>query len=356
MRTRTSCRIPAAALVAATVLGAAVAACGEATSPGDPPIASFSYDPLPPVAGEMATFTGTATDPDGTVIGWEWDFGDGSSASGQAVSHTFAAPDSYTVTLTVTDDASQTADATGVVAVAERIMYDAAAGRWSGAIPRSDSIPNRVHISLQETGVTGAEAGMVTYWVTGWVVECIGTWPLLAAPSEGTTWTVEPDWPSGCPRPDASPTTATLSYDATTDSLTYEDSRGLTGTLARPEPLTLTPLLGEWAGTAVDPAGEFPVAATFSDSTVLEGTRGGGFIYWYQGDDPAVDDPACYGDWVALVVDGSTFHFAEFTRGGQETCPAGAVQLVLEGDSLLYSFDDYGGIYPAEGTLTRQDP
>lgn len=43
-------------------------------------------------------------DDDGEVVDWVWTFGDGSSASGSDVSHTYDAPGSYLVTLTVTDD------------------------------------------------------------------------------------------------------------------------------------------------------------------------------------------------------------------------------------------------------------
>ncbi len=51
-----------------------------------------------------------STDPDDPIIGYHWDFGDGTEAEGMTVSHVYAIPGSYTVTLTVTD-ASETASA-----------------------------------------------------------------------------------------------------------------------------------------------------------------------------------------------------------------------------------------------------
>lgn len=61
------------------------------------------------------TFTSTSTDPDGTVDGWQWTFGDGGSSSGPTSVRTFSAPGSYVVQLTVTDD-------DGAIAVAEQTV------------------------------------------------------------------------------------------------------------------------------------------------------------------------------------------------------------------------------------------
>jgi hypothetical protein len=49
-------------------------------------------------------FTDTSVDSDGSVTAWSWDFGDGNSATTRHPSHSYAASDTYTVSLTVTDD------------------------------------------------------------------------------------------------------------------------------------------------------------------------------------------------------------------------------------------------------------
>lgn len=45
-----------------------------------------------------------STGGDAALVSWEWTFGDGESASGEVVCHMFAAPDDYTVELTVTNE------------------------------------------------------------------------------------------------------------------------------------------------------------------------------------------------------------------------------------------------------------
>ncbi len=70
-----------------------------------PPSAMFSFSPASPGAGTPVSFDGaTSSDPDGSIVSYTWDFGDGTSASGSAVSHTFTTEGSYAVHLTVTDN------------------------------------------------------------------------------------------------------------------------------------------------------------------------------------------------------------------------------------------------------------
>jgi PKD repeat protein len=55
--------------------------------------------------GETAFFDGSFShDPDGTIVSYEWDFGDTHSASGVFVNHTYEVIGTYFVMLTVTDD------------------------------------------------------------------------------------------------------------------------------------------------------------------------------------------------------------------------------------------------------------
>jgi PKD repeat protein len=56
-----------------------------------------------------------SADSDGTITGYAWDFGDGTSTSGSQPDHTYAHAAGYPVTLTVTDDAGATGTTTNTV-------------------------------------------------------------------------------------------------------------------------------------------------------------------------------------------------------------------------------------------------
>jgi len=72
-----------------------------------PPVADFSYSPPSPLAGEAVSFTDKSYDPDGSIVYWHWDFGDGKTfdyAHPGSITYVYTSPGTYTVTLTVRDD------------------------------------------------------------------------------------------------------------------------------------------------------------------------------------------------------------------------------------------------------------
>lgn len=61
------------------------------------------------VVGEIITFDATAsTDPDGQIVSYLWDFGDGNTSSDAVTTHAYSAPGIYSVSITVTDDDGDT--------------------------------------------------------------------------------------------------------------------------------------------------------------------------------------------------------------------------------------------------------
>ncbi|MET0840347.1 MAG: PKD domain-containing protein, partial [Marmoricola sp.] len=88
---------------------------GDTTPPANqPPTAVIKRT----CAGLTCTFDATdSTDPDDGISEWAWEFGDGGTSEESVVQHTYDVADTYTATLTVTDDTGDTDDATQTFAV-----------------------------------------------------------------------------------------------------------------------------------------------------------------------------------------------------------------------------------------------
>jgi peptide/nickel transport system substrate-binding protein len=70
-----------------------------------PPVAIAAGSKLLVNVGEAITFNSEGShDPDGQIVNYLWDFGDGSQAQGATVTHSYALPGRYIVVLTVFDD------------------------------------------------------------------------------------------------------------------------------------------------------------------------------------------------------------------------------------------------------------
>jgi len=71
----------------------------------EPPICDAG-GPYAGNVGDSIQFDGSgSSDPDGAIVDYAWDFGDGNNGSGATPTHVYAAPGTYAVTLCVTDDA-----------------------------------------------------------------------------------------------------------------------------------------------------------------------------------------------------------------------------------------------------------
>ena len=69
----------------------------------DPPVADFSWEITDPEDHpNRVRFTNTSTEPYGSVLSTDWDYGDGTSGTGDIAVHTYSEAGFYTVTLKVT--------------------------------------------------------------------------------------------------------------------------------------------------------------------------------------------------------------------------------------------------------------
>ena len=73
---------------------------------------------------------GASSDRDGSIVAYDWAFGDAHTGSGVTIDHTYGAQGSYKVTLTVTDDAGATADASQTVTVGEADQFSLSASGY----------------------------------------------------------------------------------------------------------------------------------------------------------------------------------------------------------------------------------
>jgi PKD repeat protein len=133
------------------------------------PAAAAIADPGKPAPGESVAFNGSGSVPgSGGIVAYEWDFGDGHTATGITQSHTFTSEGTFGVALTVEDDGGFTFSTTRQVPVAA---------------------PHELTVSLAGTG-----AGTVTGVGIACPGNCAHSYPageavtLGAAPAAGSTF------------------------------------------------------------------------------------------------------------------------------------------------------------------------
>ncbi|HYA85684.1 MAG TPA: PKD domain-containing protein, partial [Nitrospirota bacterium] len=109
------------------------------TTTATAPVASFTYSPASPIAGQAVQFTDTST---GSPTSWQWNFGDGATSTVQNPSHAFASAASYTVTLTATNGAGSKSTSQTVVvspALAASFTYSPASPVAGQAVQFTDT-------------------------------------------------------------------------------------------------------------------------------------------------------------------------------------------------------------------------
>lgn len=88
--------------------------------PNMAPVADFTLTPTSGVAPLVVNFNASiASDPDGDIVEYHWDFGDGETTTGFiiATSHEYISAGTYMITLTITDDDGSTSTVTKTLVV-----------------------------------------------------------------------------------------------------------------------------------------------------------------------------------------------------------------------------------------------
>ena len=123
-----------------------------------PPIASFTYSPTQPKVNDTVAFDASGSnDPDGIIVDYFWDFGDGSNGTSKTVTHVYSVNGTFTVTLVVTDDDVLTATSTQTVYV-RPLIPPVASFTYSPAEPRINQ-----EVTFDASGSSGVDGSIVSY-------------------------------------------------------------------------------------------------------------------------------------------------------------------------------------------------
>lgn len=142
------------------------------------PVASFTASSTSGSAPLPLSFNaGGSSDADGAIVGYSWNFGDGSTASGITASKTYSSAGSYSVVLTVTDDSGLTSTSSQTITVTapplqalsvSSVAVTATPLRNGYRCSAQVSIVNAASTApVASASVTGAWSGTVTGTVSG---------------------------------------------------------------------------------------------------------------------------------------------------------------------------------------------
>lgn len=108
-----------------------------------------------------ASLSASSTDPLGRNLGYAWDFGDGQTASGASVTHTYGSAGNYTLSVKATNTASQSSTASQQITV----LNPAVTTPTLSSSPASPSVGQTVSFSAKATSAKGL--ALSYQWVFG---------------------------------------------------------------------------------------------------------------------------------------------------------------------------------------------
>ncbi|MEL6652015.1 MAG: PKD domain-containing protein, partial [Bacteroidota bacterium] len=91
--------------------------------PNTPPVAAFAMSADQGPAPLAINFDATASSDDNGIVSYSWDFGDGNTASGQIVDHTYLSPGTYYAILTVSDQEGLSDNQTDTITVEDGACF-----------------------------------------------------------------------------------------------------------------------------------------------------------------------------------------------------------------------------------------
>jgi len=126
------------------------------TAVNEPPVVTASATPLSGDVPLAVTFTSTATDSDGSIASYHWDYGHDSATSNYASgSHTYTEIGQYTATLKVTDNDGAVTTRTFTIYVNTLSSNAPPVIQSTSVNPQTGIVPLRVYVSATATDSNG---------------------------------------------------------------------------------------------------------------------------------------------------------------------------------------------------------
>jgi len=153
------------------------------TANTQPPVASAG-GPYAGAANIVLNFTGAASrDPDGSVVSYLWNFGDGNTASGVTAAHSYATAGTYTVQLTVTDNDGLTDTASTTAQVTDGTGLQSPVANPAGPYQGTTTSP----VAFDGSASSDPDGTVVSYdWAFGDGATASGAKPTHAYTTAGT--------------------------------------------------------------------------------------------------------------------------------------------------------------------------
>ena len=206
------------------------------TTNTQPPVAN-SGGPYSGTVNVPINFNGAASrDPDGSVVSYLWNFGDGTTASGVTAVHAYAAAGSYTVRLTVTDNDGLTNSASTTAQVSDGTGLQPPVANAGGPYQGTTASP----VAFDGSASSDPDGRIVSYdWTFGDGGTASGAKPTHAYGTAGT-YTVTLAVTDDTGRKATATTSASIQATGTGENLYAANCANCHG--------------DPWGGAAVDPS------------------------------------------------------------------------------------------------------
>jgi hypothetical protein len=220
---------------------------------GDQPPIANAGGPYNGVSKRSIQFDGTSSyDPDGVIVAYQWDFGDGTTGTSAQPTHQYVANGSYTVTLTVTDNVGSRNVATTSATIADQPIVNLSPSSLTFGAQQANTTSAPQTVTLSNTGT--AALSITSIAITGDYSQTNSCGTSLAAAASCTINVVFAPVAAGTrtgalvitDNANGSPHNAPLTgtgVAATTVSLSPSSlsfGSQATGTTSSPQPVTLT--------------------------------------------------------------------------------------------------------------------